>query len=66
MMRDPRIDHPHGIIGIGAISNFAFLSTGFDDLFPGIDVRVCTLDSNFRIPLWRGTFAFFSLLPTSI
>lgn len=45
--------HPHGIISVGAICNFATEATGFSELFPGIDLRVLTLAMNFRIPFFR-------------
>jgi len=45
--------HPHGIISIGAFCNFATESTGFSQLFPGIDLKLFTLSGNFRIPLYR-------------
>eukprot|EP00697_Spironema_sp_BW2_P007895 gnl/Spiro4/2232_TR1077_c0_g1_i1.p1 gnl/Spiro4/2232_TR1077_c0_g1~~gnl/Spiro4/2232_TR1077_c0_g1_i1.p1 ORF type:complete len:434 (+),score=88.91 gnl/Spiro4/2232_TR1077_c0_g1_i1:96-1304(+) len=45
--------HPHGIISIGALGNFAFQGTGFGDLFPGIDLRVATLPLNFKVPFMR-------------
>jgi len=45
--------HPHGIISLGAICNFATEATGFSELFPGIDLRVLTLTMNFRVPIFR-------------
>ncbi|KAM0755391.1 diacylglycerol acyltransferase [Meredithblackwellia eburnea MCA 4105] len=45
--------HPHGIIGMGAIANFASDATGFSELFPGLDPHLLTLASNFNIPLYR-------------
>jgi len=45
--------HPHGIISVGALCNFGTCATGFHKLFPGIDIRLLTLESNFRIPLFR-------------
>lgn len=45
--------HPHGIIGMGAIANFATESTGFSQLFPGITPHLLTLASNFKIPIYR-------------
>lgn len=45
--------HPHGIISVGCVVNFATNATGFDRLFPGIDVRVLTLASNFKVPFFR-------------
>ncbi|KAL7006088.1 diacylglycerol O-acyltransferase 1 [Cystobasidiomycetes sp. EMM_F5] len=48
--------HPHGIIGVGAIANFGTEATGFSDLFPGIQPRLMTLTTNFRIPIYRELF----------
>ncbi|KAJ3413110.1 diacylglycerol O-acyltransferase 1 [Chytridiales sp. JEL 0842] len=45
--------HPHGIIAIGAFANFGTDATGFAKKFPGINVRLMTLQSNFHIPIWR-------------
>ncbi|KAF8519653.1 diacylglycerol acyltransferase-domain-containing protein [Gautieria morchelliformis] len=45
--------HPHGIIGMGAITNFATESTGFSSAFPGLNPHLLTLASNFNMPLYR-------------
>lgn len=45
--------HPHGIISHGAFAAFATEALGFRQLFPGITNTLLTLDSNFRIPLYR-------------
>ncbi|GAB7359256.1 hypothetical protein MBLNU230_g5913t1 [Neophaeotheca triangularis] len=45
--------HPHGIISHGAFAAFATESLGFSTLFPGITNTLLTLDTNFRIPLYR-------------
>ncbi|CAD7925480.1 unnamed protein product [Amoebophrya sp. A25] len=45
--------HPHGILSVGALLNFSTFATGFDLLFPGIDVRLLTMKINFQIPFWR-------------
>jgi 2-acylglycerol O-acyltransferase 2 len=45
--------HPHGIISHGAFAAFATEALGFADLFPGITNTLLTLDTNFRIPLYR-------------
>ncbi|KAI8638373.1 diacylglycerol acyltransferase [Parasitella parasitica] len=44
---------PHGIISIGALTNFATEATGFSEMFPGITPSLLTLTSNFRIPFYR-------------
>ncbi|QIW96792.1 hypothetical protein AMS68_002310 [Peltaster fructicola] len=45
--------HPHGIISHGAFAAFTTEALGFGQLFPGITNTLLTLDSNFRIPLYR-------------
>ncbi|MCJ1397111.1 diacylglycerol O-acyltransferase 1 [Xylographa trunciseda] len=45
--------HPHGIISHGAFAAFVTEALGFAQLFPGITNTLLTLDSNFRIPLYR-------------
>lgn len=45
--------HPHGIISHGAWAAFATDALGFSEKFPGITNSLLTLDSNFRLPLYR-------------
>jgi 2-acylglycerol O-acyltransferase 2 len=45
--------HPHGIISHGAFAAFATDGLGFSSKFPGITNSLLTLESNFRIPLYR-------------
>ncbi|KAH6675633.1 diacylglycerol O-acyltransferas-like protein 2B [Halenospora varia] len=45
--------HPHGILSLGAFGAFATEALGFSQLFPGIKNTLLTLDSNFRIPIYR-------------
>ncbi|CAF3673311.1 unnamed protein product [Rotaria sp. Silwood1] len=45
--------HPHGIISLGAFCNFATEATDFEHKFPGINLRLLTLTSNFRIPFYE-------------
>lgn len=45
--------HPHGIISHGAFAAFGTEALGFSSLFPGITNTLLTLDSNFRIPIYR-------------
>lgn len=45
--------HPHGIISHGAYAAFATEALGFSEKFPGITNSLLTLDSNFRIPIYR-------------
>jgi 2-acylglycerol O-acyltransferase 2 len=45
--------HPHGIISHGAFAAFSTEALGFSQLFPGITNSLLTLESNFRIPIYR-------------
>ncbi|KAL2831426.1 diacylglycerol acyltransferase [Aspergillus cavernicola] len=45
--------HPHGILSHGAFAAFATEALGFSYLFPSIENSLLTLDSNFRIPIYR-------------
>ena len=45
--------HPHGIISLGSFGNFATEATGFEKLFPGINLRFLVLSSNFQIPFYE-------------
>ncbi|CAJ0649626.1 8075_t:CDS:10, partial [Entrophospora sp. SA101] len=45
--------HPHGVISVGAWTNFATEANNFSKEFPGIKCRLLTLASNFNIPLYR-------------
>ncbi|KAK6108844.1 Diacylglycerol acyltransferase family protein [Brugia pahangi] len=45
--------HPHGIISMNTYANFVTNGTGLFEKLPGMTVRVCTLVSQFWIPLRR-------------
>src|SRR5262249_27142292 len=45
--------HPHGIISVGAVAGIATEANCFSQQFPGIDMRLGTLDMNFFIPGFR-------------
>lgn len=45
--------HPHGIISAGALLNFGTNATGFDALFPGVDLHVLGAKALFQIPFFR-------------
>ncbi|CAF3353243.1 unnamed protein product [Rotaria sp. Silwood1] len=57
--------HPHGIISLGAFGNFATEATGFEEKFPGIDLRLLTLKINFRIPFYGLYLSFMGLCDAS-
>lgn len=44
---------PHGIISIGAFCSFGTNAADIHSIFPGLNVRLLTLASNFRLPLYR-------------
>ncbi|KAI8913502.1 diacylglycerol acyltransferase [Gorgonomyces haynaldii] len=45
--------HPHGIISLGAWTNFATEANHFSSLFKGIFLRLVTLETNFNFPFSR-------------
>lgn len=45
--------HPHGILAFGGWFTFGTNVLGFENKFPGIDVRVLTININFRAPFLR-------------
>ncbi|CAG8579694.1 5906_t:CDS:2, partial [Acaulospora colombiana] len=45
--------HPHGVISVGAWTNFATEANDFSKKFPGITCCLLTLTSNFNFPLYR-------------
>lgn len=57
--------HPHGIISHGAFAAFATEGLGFSDKFPGITNSLLTLDSNFRIPIYRDYILAFGIQSVS-
>jgi len=57
--------HPHGIIGCGAISNFATEATGFSQLYPGIKSHLLTLDTNLGLPFLRAYILFLGIVSVS-
>ncbi|CAF4095352.1 unnamed protein product, partial [Rotaria sordida] len=57
--------HPHGIISLGAFCNFATEATGFEEKFPGINLRLLTLKSNFRIPFFGFYLSLLGLCDAS-
>jgi 2-acylglycerol O-acyltransferase 2 len=57
--------HPHGIISHGAFAAFGTEALGFGQLFPGITNSLLTLDSNFRVPIYREYALFLGLSSVS-
>jgi len=45
--------HPHGIVSMAALADFATEATGFSEQYPGIVPSLLTLASNFQLPLYR-------------
>jgi len=45
--------YPHGVISVGAFCNFATSTTNFQESFPGIRSKLCTLNYHFLIPFYR-------------
>ncbi|XKL69075.1 hypothetical protein PGB90_006844 [Kerria lacca] len=57
--------YPHGNLCTGAFLNFQSNANKFDDLFPGIDPYIVTLNTNFRIPFTRDIFLAFGAISAS-
>ncbi|XP_062036159.1 2-acylglycerol O-acyltransferase 2-B-like [Lepus europaeus] len=45
--------HPHGVLAVGAFSNFCTEATGFSRLFPGLRPHLLMLPCWFHLPLFR-------------
>eukprot|EP00924_Labyrinthula_sp_SR-Ha-C_P016309 maker-scaffold_73-snap-gene-0.5-mRNA-1 protein AED:0.01 eAED:0.01 QI:82/1/1/1/1/1/2/113/511 len=58
--------HPHGIISFGAFGNFATDASGFSSLFPGIDLRLLTLNVNFLVPFLREFLLWMGICSCSV
>lgn len=50
---NPTLSPSTGIISHGAFAAFGTSALGFSQLFPGITNTLLTLDTNFRVPLYR-------------
>ncbi|NXP81408.1 DGAT2 acyltransferase, partial [Ramphastos sulfuratus] len=57
--------HPHGILCVGAFCNFITGSTGFSEMFPGIQPFLATLAGNFRLPIFREYLMSGGLCPVT-
>ncbi|KNC97070.1 uncharacterized protein SPPG_07466 [Spizellomyces punctatus DAOM BR117] len=57
--------HPHGIYCYGLLPNFITDVNNFSGLFPGIKLRMTTLDLNWSIPLWRESQMAFGVISVS-
>ncbi|KDN49573.1 putative diacylglycerol acyltransferase type 2b [Tilletiaria anomala UBC 951] len=57
--------HPHGIIGVGAVANFATEATEFATSFPGLRPHLLTLATNFQIPIFRDVIMSFGMCSVS-
>lgn len=57
--------HPHGIPAFGAFLHFATNSTGFNELFPGLQQRLVVLRGNFQFPFYRELALLFGLVSSS-
>ncbi|TPX40565.1 hypothetical protein SeMB42_g05946 [Synchytrium endobioticum] len=56
---------PHGIYCLGATVSVQTPYCGFKELFPGINIRTGTLDTNFHVPFWREWQFAFKLVSVS-
>ncbi|KAI8615210.1 diacylglycerol acyltransferase [Chytriomyces sp. MP71] len=53
--------HPHGIISLGAFTSIATEACDISKVFPGLNIRLLTLESNFKIPFWRDILLFLNV-----
>ena len=45
--------HPHGILALSAPAMFGSEATGFNEIFPNVDIRVAVVNAAFKIPIAR-------------
>ncbi|KAI9343964.1 diacylglycerol acyltransferase [Obelidium mucronatum] len=45
--------HPHGVLSLGAFTSFGTEACNISTVFPGLNIRLLTLESNFKIPFFR-------------
>ncbi|XKL69076.1 hypothetical protein PGB90_006845 [Kerria lacca] len=57
--------YPHGVVSAATFLNFQSNANKFDELFPGIDPYIVTLNANFRIPFTRDLFLAFGGISAS-
>merc|ERR1719242_1853341 len=57
--------HPHGIIGVGAVGTFGMMASGFNKVFPGVDVCLLTLKINFYVPFFDLFISFLGMCDAS-
>ncbi|CAG8473277.1 1957_t:CDS:2 [Ambispora gerdemannii] len=57
--------HPHGIISVGAWTNFCTEANNVSEVFPGVTINMLMLTSNFNIPLYRDFFMAHGLCSVS-
>ncbi|ORX88345.1 diacylglycerol acyltransferase [Basidiobolus meristosporus CBS 931.73] len=53
--------HPHGIIAVGAWGAFGTEGAQISKIFPGLNIRLLTLDTNFNVPFYRDLLMAFGL-----
>ncbi|CAE8587967.1 unnamed protein product, partial [Polarella glacialis] len=57
--------HPHGILSFGAVLNLGTNATGWDEKFPKLTPRLCTLNMNFVTPFLREIIGGLGCIPAS-
>ncbi|KAJ3025884.1 UNVERIFIED_CONTAM: Diacylglycerol O-acyltransferase 2 [Siphonaria sp. JEL0065] len=45
--------HPHGVLSLGAFTSVGTEACNISTVFPGLNIRLLTLESNFKIPFFR-------------
>ncbi|CAG8540406.1 92_t:CDS:2 [Ambispora leptoticha] len=57
--------HPHGIISVGAWTNFCTEANNISEVFPGVTIHMLMLTANFNLPLYRDFFMAHGLCSVS-
>ena len=52
---------PHGVLSTGTFCAFGTDTLNCQDLFPGLDFRLLTLEQHFRVPIMRELPASFGM-----
>lgn len=57
--------HPHGILPLGLWCNFSTEANNVGKVLPGLNIFLCTLPSNFKIPFLRELLMALGCIPVS-
>ncbi|KAF3935931.1 hypothetical protein ABW20_dc0109120 [Dactylellina cionopaga] len=59
------IAHPHGIMPMGLWCNFSTEANRVSQKLPGLSFKMCTLESNFKVPFLRDILMALGCIPVS-